>query len=260
MGYTDIDKRKKYKREYKSLNHSDNFRRIHSDNPCLLSQEKLKIYGQQYAKKYYISHKTKILAKTKEYYEKPEVKERIKQYRKKYMQENKIRLNIMKKEYYKKNRERILKRVHKITQTSSYKKYKQEYDKKHTQLPEVKAYRNKLLKIRFENDIQFLIRSRLRTSFRCALNRVGNGKNCKSNKYGVDWNACCKKLMESKPVDFNKNKYWVDHIIPLSSFDLTDPKQIKQSFSPENLQWLTAIENRHKGNKIYYFNDFKEAL
>jgi hypothetical protein len=35
----------------------------------------------------------------------------------------------------------------------------------------------------------------------------------------------------------------------LSSFDLTDLKQIKQAFAPGNLQWLEATENIRKGNK-----------
>jgi len=58
----------------------------------------------------------------------------------------------------------------------------------------------------------------------------------------------CKKLLETKPADFNEKNYEIDHIRPLSSFDLTDPDQIKQAFAPENLQWLTAEENLRKGN------------
>ena len=42
----------------------------------------------------------------------------------------------------------------------------------------------------------------------------------------------------------------IDHIIPCSSFDLTDPKQQKICFHYTNLQPLWAIDNLKKGNKI----------
>jgi hypothetical protein len=60
----------------------------------------------------------------------------------------------------------------------------------------------------------------------------------------------CKKLIETKPVDFNEKNYEIDHIRPLGSFDLTDREQVRPAFAPENLQWLTAEENLRKSNKI----------
>jgi 5-methylcytosine-specific restriction endonuclease McrA len=49
----------------------------------------------------------------------------------------------------------------------------------------------------------------------------------------------------------NHGSYWhVDHIIPISSFDLTDPKQCKQANHWTNLQPLEAAANLAKSNTI----------
>lgn len=41
----------------------------------------------------------------------------------------------------------------------------------------------------------------------------------------------------------------VDHIVPLSSFDLTNSAQVTKAFHYSNLQPLWAIDNLRKGNK-----------
>jgi len=42
----------------------------------------------------------------------------------------------------------------------------------------------------------------------------------------------------------------IDHKIPCSAFDLTDPEQQKECFNFRNLQPLWAKDNWSKGNKI----------
>ena len=49
----------------------------------------------------------------------------------------------------------------------------------------------------------------------------------------------------------NHGIYWeVDHIIPRSSFDLSDEGQVKKCYHYTNLQPLTKLENRTKSNKM----------
>lgn len=42
----------------------------------------------------------------------------------------------------------------------------------------------------------------------------------------------------------------IDHILPISSFDLSDEEQRKQAFNYKNLQALTVQQNREKGAKL----------
>ena len=46
-----------------------------------------------------------------------------------------------------------------------------------------------------------------------------------------------------------EGEFQIDHVKPLSSFNLSDPEQIKEAFASENHQWLTAEENLKKGSK-----------
>jgi hypothetical protein len=47
-----------------------------------------------------------------------------------------------------------------------------------------------------------------------------------------------------------KYKWHIDHILPLSSFCLTDPKQLKLAFHYTNMQPLWEPDNLRKGSKI----------
>jgi len=49
---------------------------------------------------------------------------------------------------------------------------------------------------------------------------------------------------------YGRNGWHFDHIVPLSSFDLTDPEQFKKACHYTNLQPLWAADNIRKSNKI----------
>lgn len=117
------------------------------------------------------------------------------------------------------------------------------------------ANRSKILKYksdRFKNDVQARIARNLRTRIRQILWRkkkvgspiqdLGCGK------------AELKEYLNKKLVDGmnweNYGKWHIDHIIPLSSFDLTNREHFLKANNYENLQPLWSIDNIMKGNKI----------
>jgi len=147
-----------------------------------------------------------------------------------YYQLNKVRENERCKAYYHKNllqqRERC--RLHKIENREHYTKYMR--NKRHT-------------------DINFLIASRLR---RRLLSAFKGGKKKSSVKYGIDYDSIIQHLKETIPKDYYKNpkKYCMDHIIPLSAFNLTKDSEVRKAQCKDNLQWLTVKDNIKKRDKL----------
>jgi len=171
------------------------------------------------------------LCQSKNYNQRPEIKE-------------KSRLRI--KEYRKNNPE--WKEKHRILAVTKYKEQRKEYWENYGKRPEVKSKINKKARERRMNDQKYAIKDRLRRSLRHALTKYSKtGKIMSSKKYGLSWEKIIKSL---KPFPNKLNEFEIDHIKPLHSFDLTKDEEIKLAFSPSNLQWLTREENRRKSGKI----------
>jgi hypothetical protein len=100
------------------------------------------------------------------------------------------------------------------------------------------------IKARRVRDEQYRVRERLRARLRGV---VAGTTTTRSKTYGIDWQAILDHL---GPCPGDPAGYHVDHIIPLSSFDLTDPAQVKAAFAPTNHQWLTTAENLAKSDKL----------
>lgn len=49
---------------------------------------------------------------------------------------------------------------------------------------------------------------------------------------------------------YGTNGWHIDHVLPLASFDLTDPVQCRQACHYTNLQPLWAEDNLRKGSKV----------
>jgi len=163
----------------------------------------------------------------------------------------------------KKNPEKVKKSYNDWYAKNKHKKYLSNKNNPNTKINWKKWYlKNKDKKIkdakeRRINNPNLIIKSRLRSCFRCALCRYLkiNRLSAKSKKYGINYQLIIEHL---KPFPKDISKYHVDHIKPLCSFNFTIPEQIRIAFSPENHQWLLAEENLRKSGKILY-NNTKEV-
>lgn len=110
---------------------------------------------------------------------------------------------------------------------------------------------------KLENNEKFLIITRLRTRVKDAFNKyTKTGKIMKSSDYGIDYQAVFEYL---GPCPGARKDYHIDHVFPLSAFDLNNPTHIIASFAPENHQWLKKEKNLSKSNK-YDVEEFEKYL
>lgn len=166
-------------------------------------------------------------------------------YAKEYYQANKEKIKAKEvdpewwADYYARNGERIRE------QTRSY--YQENRDKVH-------ARRRKYVSQRYKEDIQYRLSMQLRRRFSSAV----QGKT-KGGSAVRDLGCTIVELKAHLESKFWPGMTWdnyglkgwhIDHIIPLSSFNLEDPDQVKKACHYTNLQPLWAEDNLKKGDKI----------
>ena len=170
-----------------------------------------------------------------------------------YAQKNKCWYNANKEYKLKYNKEWKIKnpdkvKLHNINRKEYGKKYRKENAEKikeyyHTIKEKRKLYRSS----RYKTDAKYKISTLIRGSFKQAFDiYTKNGKIKTIKEYGIDIKAIIEKL--GKPPQDGR-QYHIDHIFPVSAFDLTNPEHIKLCWHPDNLRWLEASENMSKGNK-----------
>lgn len=168
-------------------------------------------------------------------------KDVIKKVNAEYYLKNKIRINEKNKKYYKNNKNK-----QNIRNLKNYYKNKIKYRK--TQ----KRYESK----KYKNNSLFKLKKNLRSR----IYKIFKTQNIYKNKKCLELLGCSfdkvKKYLESQ---FKEGMTWdnhsqfgwhIDHIIPLSSFDLSDPEQAKKACHWTNLQPLWWDENLKKSNKL----------
>tara|TARA_B100000161_G_C33415149_1_gene352900 strand:+ start:43 stop:729 length:687 start_codon:yes stop_codon:yes gene_type:complete len=162
-------------------------------------------------------------------------------YRKKYPD----KIKASQKKYREENKEKIAKNREKRKQN---KEYHVKYRKEH--LEESRIYARK----RYANDIQFKLKRRIRSRLYDAL----SGR-IKSGSAVSDLGCTIQELKIHLENQFEEGMTWdnwkhdgwhIDHIKPLSSFDLTDREQFLEAWHYTNLQPLWWWQNTSKGAKI----------
>lgn len=151
------------------------------------------------------------------------------------------------KEYYEKNKEKISIRV-----------------RNRRQDPEVKSrilkYNNELEARRIKEDPKYRMTKRLRSNIKFAIKKYSeNGKTMSCSSYGIDFNSIFDKL-GPRP----SPNHELDHIIPISKFNLDIPEHVRLAHLPCNLQWLESRANKSKSDNIpeiaYSDIELKEIL
>jgi hypothetical protein len=174
---------------------------------------------------------------------------RKKMRKKAYYQSNKEKCKQQIKTHYENNREKISERKRNWRKNNKLKI--QEYQKAYYQ-----RNKNKLAQKesdRRKTNIQFKLRKNLRIRLNKALK--GNSKFSSAVK---DLGCTIDELKIYLQSKFQKGMTWdnwsrdgwhIDHIRPLSSFDLTNKEQLLQAVHYTNLQPLWAKDNLSKNNK-----------
>lgn len=133
---------------------------------------------------------------------------------------------------------------------------------------EQKAKQRVHTKKRREEEVNFFLKSKLRSRLGKAIKSIGTTKSLST----LDLTGCTlQELKEHIEKQFTGNMNWeernfvVDHIIPISFFDLTQELHQMVCFHYKNLQPLTWQENAKKGDKILdkhldFFNLVKSKL
>lgn len=176
----------------------------------------------EYFKNYYLIHKDRILDKQSNYH-----------------LLNQKRINLNHRLKYKLNKEQVKQRHRKYYETHK---------------EQILIYRKKYENERLRTDLNFKIKKNLRIRINDALR--GNNKSATTIKLLGCSVEQLKRHLELRFTEgmtwsnYGRNGWEIDHIIPCSSFDLTDYSQQRRCFHYSNLQPLWKLDNLKKGNRL----------
>lgn len=188
-----------------------------------------KVCRKEYMKVYGAKNKEKLSEKAKEYYEnnREQIKERVRNH----WNDNASEINEKRRERYNNDEQYRTKRLAGCSKSNAKCRPERRREAKENKTP---GY---LLE---------LCRKRMWHAF--------NGREAKSEKtkalLGCDGDFLKEYLEGTKVPGKDYSNAHIDHIVPCSSFDLSDEEQQKKCFHYTNLQLLPAHENLAKSNKI----------
>ena len=153
--------------------------------------------------------------------------------RKAYREANRDKELAQVKAYHEANRDKMLER---------YKAYRAKYRARHGVSPDSARYRRDP-----QARLAVILRSRLRSALK---GKYKTGSAVRDLGMPIDAFLCYLNLdaldKYGIPYTGNEDKFHVDHVRPLASFDLEDPEQLKVAVRWDNLQVLTIKENLQK--------------
>jgi hypothetical protein len=114
-----------------------------------------------------------------------------------------------------------------------------------------REYRKNYERNKLKSDIQHTLRNRIRTRLYASKVKTNSTKkfiDCSIPELKTHLELLFQPGMTWD--NWSRHGWHIDHIKPLSSFDLRDPKQLKIACHYTNLQPLWAKDNLRKGNKV----------
>ena len=215
-------------------------------------QQNWRLKNKEKRKSYYVNNKEKLSNQQKIKYanNKDTILKKSKQYR----EFNNVRINQLRKIRRERYKEKI-----KIQKHNSYVRHKENINIKNniyskTHRDSINKNKRKYIKYRLKTDIGFKLIRNLRNRLWYAIRgkrKVGSA--AQDLGCSIDY---LKKYIESK---FTSGMTWknygvkgwhLDHIVPLSAFNLMNREEFLKAFHYNNLQPLWAIDNIKKSNKL----------
>lgn len=196
-------------------------------------------------------------------------KSKFDQYMDRYRVANKEYLYRYRKEYKQQNKEILQQKAHHkwlenkdtiMEQRRNDPKFKAAHDK----ASKAWKQRNKQRIIdraneRYKNDVGFRLKAVLRARLRVAVkNNHKAGSAVRDLGCSIEFFKTYLEALFLPEMTWDNHGEWdpqikrwhIDHIVPLDSFDLSDPEQLKQACHYTNLRPLWAIDNCSKGSKV----------
>jgi hypothetical protein len=207
----------------------------------------------------YQANKEKISAQRKAY--RQANKEKISAQRKAYRQANKEKVAKQKTISYFKNKEKIKETKKIYVQKNKEKVRLQQRNWKNKNRKKVNEYAVNFYHDKIQNDTQFKIKHNIRALiFGKFKNKSVKSKTttellgCSFEQFKLHLESQFESWMNwdngPKKYDPNGPKVWqIDHIIPVSNFDLIDSEQIKKAFHYTNCRPYDAFVNISEGNR-----------
>ena len=121
-----------------------------------------------------------------------------------------------------------------------------------TWLKNNREYVNKYKRGRRANNESLRLANNLRSGLRRALLRQSTKKTIKTEDLlGISFNECKKDFEFLLTTIMKWNNIELDHVYPLSSFNLTNPNQLKETSLYSYVKPLLKGDNRSKGSKFH---------
>jgi hypothetical protein len=213
---------------------------------------KNKVFEKEHRKIRYQEHKEEVNLSNKKWKEKH--KERHKELQKNWYLKHKEKILEKNKKRYEKNKKEILKKQREYSLRPEVKQHQKEYNKEYWSKEENKKRDREYRTFRYYNDVTYKLKTLLRRRI-CKMVKRGQ----KAGSAVRDLGCSVPELKEHLEKQFKPGMYWnnwshngwhVDHIKPLSSFDLTNRNDFLKATHYTNLQPLWAEENLLKADKF----------